>query len=71
MVKASPTCKPQSPNTMRRLDRLLSSNILTRNVWEKEAGAISCVGFACISFLSGAPETNIVGQTANLLLWLM
>ena len=30
MVKASPTWKPQSLNAMRRLERVLSRNILTR-----------------------------------------
>ena len=68
MVKASPTWKPQSLNAMRRLERVLSRNILTKRVWKKEAGYIYRVGLACISFLSAAPETNIVGQTANLLL---
>lgn len=70
LVKASPTWKPQSLNAMRRLERVLKKNPLTRNVWKKEAGYIYRIGSACIAFLSAAPDTNIVGQTANLLLQL-
>jgi len=70
MVKASPTWKPQSLNAMRRLERVLKKNPLTKSAWKKESGYIFRVGSACIAFLSGAPDTNIVGQTANLLLQL-
>ncbi len=68
MVKVSPTWKPQSLNAMRRLERVLNRNLLTRGNWKKESGYIYRVGSARIFFLSGSPETNIVGATANLLL---
>ncbi len=68
MVKVSPTWKPQSLNAMRRLERVLNRNLLTRGNWKKESGYIYRVGNARIFFLSGSPETNIVGATANLLL---
>lgn len=68
MVKASPTWKPQSLNAMRRLERVLKKNPITRNHWKKEAGYIYRIHEAGIAFLSAAPESNIVGQTANLLL---
>ncbi len=68
MVKISPTWKPQSLNAMRRLQRVLERNLLTRGLWQKESGYIYRVGKARIFFLSGSPEANIVGATANLLL---
>ena len=68
MVKISPTWKPQSLNAMRRLERILSQNILTRTLWKKENGYIYRIGSARIYFLSGNPEANIVGATASTLL---
>jgi len=68
MVKVSPTWKPQSLNAMRRLERVLSRNRLAQHFWTKEAGYIYRMGRARISFLSGSPETSIVGATASLLL---
>jgi hypothetical protein len=53
---------------MRRLQRVLNRNILVRMLWKKESGYIFRVGSARISFLSGDPDANIVGATANLLL---
>lgn len=68
IVKVSPTWKPQSQNAMRRLERVLSRNLLTRSLWSKEAGYIYRLGRARIAFLSAAPTSNVVGATANLLL---
>jgi len=68
IVKVSPTWRPQSINAMRRLERVLKRNPLTREVWKKDAGYIYRIGAARIFFLSGAPESNIVGATASLLL---
>lgn len=68
LVKVSPTWKPQSLNAMRRLERVLDRNLLTRRIWNKESGYIYRVRKARIFFLSGAPEANIVGATANYLL---
>jgi hypothetical protein len=68
IVKASPTWKPQSLNAMRRLHRILERNAITSSLWTKEQGYIYRVGRARIFFLSGGPETNIVGATASLLL---
>jgi len=68
MVKVSPTWKPQSQNAMRRLERVLRANLATRDKWSKESGYIYSIGRARILFLSGAPETNIVGATASTLL---
>ncbi len=71
MVKISPTWKPQTLNAMRRLERVLDTNILTRSGpgrWQKESGYIYKVGNSRISFFSGQPRSNIVGATASLLL---
>ncbi|HSV85664.1 MAG TPA: hypothetical protein VLH85_03760, partial [Levilinea sp.] len=68
MIKISPTWKPQSYNAMRRLERVLKRNRLTRIFWSKEQGYIYRVGQARIFFLSGSPEANIVGATASTLL---
>jgi hypothetical protein len=68
MVKVSPTWKPQSLNAMRRLERVLNANQLTRGRWSREHGYIYRLGQARLFFLSGQPGANIVGATANLLL---
>ncbi len=68
IVQISPTWKPQSLNAMRRLERVLSSNLLTARRWTKESGYIYRLGKARVYFLSGHPESNIVGQTASTLL---
>jgi hypothetical protein len=68
MVKASPTWKPQSLNAMRRLERVLKRNIVTRDRWVKESGYIYRIENARIYFLSGSETANVVGATANILL---
>jgi hypothetical protein len=68
MVKVSPTWKPQAQNAMRRLERALDGNLLMRGRWEKGSGYLYRVGRAQIAFFSGAPEANIVGATASILL---
>ena len=68
MVKASPTWKPQSLNAMRRLERVLKRNLITKDRWEKESGYIYKIGRARIYFLSGSETANVVGATANVLL---
>ncbi len=68
IIKVSPTWKPQSMNAMRRLERVLQANLLTRRLWTKERGYIYRVGQARVFFLSGSPEANIVGATASTLL---
>lgn len=68
IVKVSPTWKPQSLNAMRRLERVLANNLITRGRWKKENGYIYQVDRARVFFLSGGPEANIVGATASTLL---
>lgn len=68
LVKISPTWKPQSQNALRRLERVLSKHPLVNDLWQKEQGYIFRIGAARQIFLSGAPEANIVGATASVLL---
>ena len=68
IVKISPTWKPQSLNAMRRLERILKRNLVSRYMWEKESGYIYKAGGARMYFLSGSPTANIVGATASTLL---
>src|SRR5512142_2981326 len=46
MVKASPTFKPQTENAMRRLERALTNNLITRPYWKRESGYIYRLGNA-------------------------
>ncbi len=68
IVKVAPTWRPQAMNAMRRLERVLDRNPHTTKEWVKESGFILRLGRARISFLSGAPGSNIVGATASILL---
>jgi hypothetical protein len=68
MIKVSPTFKPQTENAMRRLERTLKDNILTKTLWSKHQGYIYRIAQASIYFFSGEPTSNIVGATASTLL---
>ncbi len=69
IVKISPTYLPQTVNAMRRLERVLEENLIFRVIrWQKEGAYTYRVGRARMVFLSGAPESNIVGATASTLL---
>lgn len=68
MVKVSPTYQPQSLNAMRRIERVLQANLLTKGQWKRRAGNLFAYKKASLSFLSGAPGANIVGATASTLL---
>jgi len=68
MVKISPTYQPQCLNAMRRLERVLERNILTRGRWQKRAGNLYRYKSVSLTFLSGAKGANIVGATASTLL---
>lgn len=68
MVKISPTYQPQCLNAMRRLEGALDGCLLTRGKWQRQAGNLYRYQNACLTFLSGAPGSNIVGATASTLL---
>lgn len=66
IVKAAPSLRPQAMISRQRLIDLLGAP-LTRGRWRTVQDAIA-VGRARARFLSGAPESNVVGGTADLLL---
>jgi len=74
IVKASPTWQPQSLNAMRRLERVLGENLLTKDRFRKREGRIFEVGepgqpgASRCYFFSGEPGANVVGATAKTLL---
>ena len=68
IIKVSPTLQPQAQNAMRRLEKTLNKNLYLGRAWQKSQGQLYRSGEARITFLSGAPESNIVGATASLLL---
>ena len=68
MVKFSPTFLPQSVSAMQRLETALEANRITQGRWRKSAGNHYKLGRAHLTFLSAAPESNVVGATASTLL---
>ncbi len=67
IVKAAPTFKPQTINSLMRLERTLST-FWTQGQWRREHGYIVRLGQARILFFSAQPGANVVGATASLLL---
>ncbi|HVC33316.1 MAG TPA: hypothetical protein VNL16_07385 [Chloroflexota bacterium] len=67
LVKAAPTFKPQTINSMLRLGTLLD-NPLTAGRWSREHGYIVRLGRARVLFFSAEPGAQVVGATASLLL---
>lgn len=67
IVKASPTFKPQTINSMLRLEHHLN-NPLNRPYWRKRSGYIFQLVNARVLFFSAEPSANVVGGTASLLL---
>ena len=53
---------------MRRLERVLEKNLLTRGRWEKTVRLSVPDRAGADRLLLGCPEANIVGATASLLL---
>ncbi|MGH7862715.1 MAG: hypothetical protein ACREOS_10815, partial [Candidatus Dormibacteraceae bacterium] len=67
IVKAAPTFKPQTVNSMLRLSTLLD-NPITGGRRATEQGYIVRVGLARALFFSAGPDAQVVGATASLLL---
>lgn len=67
IVKTAPTAKPQLDRSKRRLAWALG-NCWNKGKWGKSEGYIYTLREASIVFLSGKPGTDIVGETASLLL---
>jgi len=67
VVKASPTFKPQTINSILRLTDRLDNQWLRRR-WRRREGYIVELGRARVLFFSAEPSAKVVGATANLLL---
>jgi hypothetical protein len=67
IVKASPTFKPQTINSMLRLGEHLNNPWNERH-WRRAHGYIIELGQARAFFLSAHPDSNVVGATASILL---
>lgn len=67
IVFINPTYKPQTENSLIRLESHLDANLLTRE-WKKRGAYIRKLGKAMISLLSGDKKEKIVSATANKLL---
>lgn len=67
IVKASPTYKPQTINSILRLTQRLN-NCWNRGQWRRREGYIVELDAARTLFFSAGPRANVVGGTASLLL---
>jgi len=67
IVKASPTFKPQTINSIMRLDTCLD-NRWNMGRYRREKGYMTRLGNARCVFFSAQPGANVVGATANILL---
>ena len=66
LVKAAPTYRPQTINSVLRLGTVLQGSLLPAPV--REAGYMLRLGRARILFYSAAPTAHVVGATASILL---
>lgn len=67
IVFVNPTYKPQTENSLIRLESRLDANLTTRG-WKKRGAYIRMLGKAMISYLSGDKKSKIVSATASKLL---
>ncbi len=68
MVSVSPSYNPQGNTAMDRLEKVLSRNLFTRDIWKRSHGHKYSVGSSRVVFLSGHKTAHVVGETAHLLL---
>lgn len=68
IVVTNPTYKPQTINMIMRLEKRLSSNLLTKTSWDKRSDFMRMIGSCVASFLSADAAANVVGAVASLLL---
>jgi hypothetical protein len=67
IVKASPTFKPQTVNSMERL-KLILDNWWNRRRWRTNLQYMVRLGLARVLFFSADPQAQVVGATADVLL---
>lgn len=68
IIKISPTWKPQSINAKERFKTVTKRNEITAEKAEPSQGFMYVMNNSKLVFLSGDPNSSIVGQTASLLL---
>lgn len=68
IVVANPTYKPQTINSIMRLENRLKGNRITNTLWGKRSDYMRTVNNCMTSFLSGDASANVVGAVASLLL---
>jgi hypothetical protein len=68
IVIVNPTYKPQTINSIMRLEARLAANLLTKAQWRKRSDYMRMIGSCIVTFLSGDKQANVVGATASLLL---
>lgn len=67
MIVANPTYKPQTENSIMRLESRLDANLTTRD-WKKRGAYIRKIGKAIVSYISTDKGSKIVSFTATHLL---
>lgn len=67
LIVVNPTYKPQTENSIMRLEARLDGNLLTRD-WKKRGAYIRKLGKAMIAYLSADKNSKIVSATATHLL---
>lgn len=67
MIVVNPTYKPQTENSIMRLEARLDGNLLTRE-WKKRGAYIRKLGKAMVAYLSADKNSKIVSATATHLL---
>lgn len=68
VVVVNPTYKPQTENSLLRLENRLSTNLMTQSFWKKRGAYMRRIGKAIGFYLSGDKETKVAGATASKLL---
>lgn len=68
VVVVNPTYKPQTENSLLRLENRLNANLLTKPFWKKRGAYIRRIDKCLAFFLSGDKEAKVAGATASKLL---
>jgi hypothetical protein len=68
IVEVNPTYKPQTIQSIMRLENRMDANTACRGKWRKRNDYIRYIEGCRTTFLSGDGRANVVGATANLML---
>ncbi len=64
IIAAAPTFKPQTGQSMQRLDTRLSRNLVLQKEWRRRMRHIYSIRDARVLFYSASPRSSVVGATA-------